>query len=249
MNRAEQARNLGFALFVLFFIAGNGLVGYYFSSDTFAVVQWWLSWILPIPFLEGVSVLIDKSSGSAAIGLSWSDRSDVPAYYSLSEIYNWEIVNFFLYLMLTWYCDQVIPGEFGVSRPWYFPLTRSYWFGNGHRTRVRSKSQNQRPHRDYPLSDDPNVRAEEKLVRSGMYGDRNVKVIVDRLRKDFTSRSLCRKNSTFTAVEGVSYAIDSGQLLCMLGHNGAGKTTTINMLTGMLPISGKFILYPSSIRP
>ena len=42
----------------------------------------------------------------------------------------------------------------------------------------------------------------------------------------------------FRAVNGVTLAVDRGQLICLLGHNGAGKTTTINMLTGMLPVSG-----------
>ena len=41
----------------------------------------------------------------------------------------------------------------------------------------------------------------------------------------------------FHAVQGVSLAIDEGELLVLLGHNGAGKSTTINMLTGILDTS------------
>jgi len=58
------------------------------------------------------------------------------------------------------------------------------------------------------------------------------------------SNSFVCESTSFTAVDGVHLAIDSGQLLCLLGHNGAGKTTTINMLTGMLPItSGDALIY------
>jgi ABC-2 type transport system ATP-binding protein len=46
---------------------------------------------------------------------------------------------------------------------------------------------------------------------------------------------LTRRYGDFTAVEDVSFAIASGQILGMLGPNGAGKTTTIRMITGFLP--------------
>ncbi|MBM4419975.1 MAG: ATP-binding cassette domain-containing protein [Chloroflexi bacterium] len=43
-----------------------------------------------------------------------------------------------------------------------------------------------------------------------------------------------------TAVDGVSLAIDPGELVAFLGPNGAGKSTTIKILTGILhPTSGR----------
>jgi ABC-2 type transport system ATP-binding protein len=48
-----------------------------------------------------------------------------------------------------------------------------------------------------------------------------------------------RERTTFDAVEGVSFAIRTGELVGYLGPNGAGKSTTIKMLTGILaPTSG-----------
>lgn len=32
-----------------------------------------------------------------------------------------------LYLLVTWYVDAVMPGEFGVPEPWYFPFTVSMY--------------------------------------------------------------------------------------------------------------------------
>ncbi len=51
--------------------------------------------------------------------------------------------------------------------------------------------------------------------------------------------NLTRKYGAFTAVENVSFAISSGEIVGLLGHNGAGKTTIMKMLTGYLePTSG-----------
>jgi len=33
------------------------------------------------------------------------------------------------YSCLAWYCDNVYPSNRGISRPWYFPLSVSYWQG------------------------------------------------------------------------------------------------------------------------
>jgi ABC-2 type transport system ATP-binding protein len=45
---------------------------------------------------------------------------------------------------------------------------------------------------------------------------------------------------TVTAVDGVSFAIEPGELVAFIGPNGAGKSTTIKMLTGILhPTAGQ----------
>lgn len=40
------------------------------------------------------------------------------------------------------------------------------------------------------------------------------------------------------AVDNISFSLYEKQIFCLLGHNGAGKTTTINLLTGMLSLTG-----------
>jgi len=48
-----------------------------------------------------------------------------------------------------------------------------------------------------------------------------------------------RERVTVQAVDGISFAIDGGELIGYIGPNGAGKSTTIKMLTGVLvPTAG-----------
>ena len=50
---------------------------------------------------------------------------------------------------------------------------------------------------------------------------------------------LTRSYGDFLAVADVSFAIEAGEIVGLLGHNGAGKTTIMKMLTGYLePSSG-----------
>ena len=48
---------------------------------------------------------------------------------------------------------------------------------------------------------------------------------------------LTRRFGDFTAVDGVSFALEPGEVFGFLGPNGSGKSTTIRMLTGILPPS------------
>ncbi len=49
---------------------------------------------------------------------------------------------------------------------------------------------------------------------------------------------LCKRFAGLAAVEGVSLAVDRGEIFGFLGPNGAGKTTTIRMLAGLLQPDG-----------
>lgn len=52
-------------------------------------------------------------------------------------------------------------------------------------------------------------------------------------------QNLTRDYNGLRAVDGISFAIEPGEIFGFLGPNGAGKTTTIKMLTGQLrPTSG-----------
>jgi len=59
-----------------------------------------------------------------------------------------------------------------------------------------------------------------------------------------TARALTCRFGDFTAVDRVSFAIESGEIFGFLGSNGCGKTTTMKMLTGLLaPSEGEALLF------
>jgi ABC-2 type transport system ATP-binding protein len=56
-------------------------------------------------------------------------------------------------------------------------------------------------------------------------------------------RDLVKKFGDVTAVGGVTFDVNAGEIFAFLGPNGAGKTTTIQMLTTLLrPTSGSIVL-------
>lgn len=56
-------------------------------------------------------------------------------------------------------------------------------------------------------------------------------------------QSVTRRFASFTAVDSVSFRVEPGEIVGLLGHNGAGKTTIMRMITGALePSSGQVLL-------
>jgi ABC-2 type transport system ATP-binding protein len=55
-----------------------------------------------------------------------------------------------------------------------------------------------------------------------------------------TTKDLCKRFGTFTAVKGVNFEVARGEVFGLLGPNGAGKTTLVRMLCTLLaPTSGE----------
>jgi ABC-2 type transport system ATP-binding protein len=52
-----------------------------------------------------------------------------------------------------------------------------------------------------------------------------------------TVENLTKKYGTKTAIEGMSFQVEKGEILGFLGPNGAGKTTTMRIITGYMPNS------------
>jgi hypothetical protein len=43
------------------------------------------------------------------------------------------IIDFFFFMVLALYLDNVLPKEHGVKQPFYYFLTKKYWVGEGNR--------------------------------------------------------------------------------------------------------------------
>ena len=124
----------------------------------------------------------------------------------------WLYADAVIYLIIAWYLDNVIPGEFGVKLPFWFVFSPKYWkylFCSGNSATVQTDS------------NIPSVPSS------------NTAVEVTGLIKTFRKNVLYESVHDKLAVNGVSFNICEGQVFSFLGHNGAGKTTTINLLCGM----------------
>lgn len=54
---------------------------------------------------------------------------------------------------------------------------------------------------------------------------------------DIEVRDITKKFGSFTAVGGISFGVEHGEIFGLLGPNGAGKSTLIRMLTTLVPVT------------
>jgi branched-chain amino acid transport system ATP-binding protein len=59
-------------------------------------------------------------------------------------------------------------------------------------------------------------------------------------------QNLSKTFGNLTAVDGLSFDVQEGEILGMMGPNGAGKTTVFNLITGIYKPSGGKVIYRDS---
>ncbi|EPB71818.1 ABC transporter, ATP-binding protein [Ancylostoma ceylanicum] len=140
-----------------------------------------------------------------------------------------EIVTF---IILAWYKSAVSPGIYGVSLPWYFCLTRSYWC-----PRSVSVSDHDPPYDSQPAGDTFDV--EPSYL--------NMTVHISGMSKVYGNGTKAKAN--LAQLDQLSMRLYEDQITALLGHNGAGKTTTMSILCGLYsPSSGSAHVYGMDIR-
>src|SRR3954471_21247666 len=59
---------------------------------------------------------------------------------------------------------------------------------------------------------------------------------------DHAGRAFTTPRGTIKAVDDVSFSVEPGEILCLVGESGCGKTTTGKMVTGLVrPTSGRVL--------
>ncbi|CAD5111485.1 DgyrCDS794 [Dimorphilus gyrociliatus] len=166
-------------------------------------------------------------------GVQWNNIGKLATEdenFKMSDVFLILLIDTILYGIITWYVDNIHPGEFGLAKPWYFPFTKWYWCGGA---------------QNFTGTDDDNL---EHEVNTEMFEPINPDiesgVEIRNLRKQFKVGGKIK-----TAVRGTTIKMFKGQITALLGHNGAGKTTTMNMLTGFIsPTSGEALVNGYNIR-
>uniref|UniRef100_A0A8C2Y1V9 ABC transporter domain-containing protein n=1 Tax=Capra hircus TaxID=9925 RepID=A0A8C2Y1V9_CAPHI len=103
--------------------------------------------------------------------------------------------------------------------------------------RISPRRREYRPNPEEPEEEDEDVHRERvktanALAASG--SDEKPVILASCLRKEYTQkRKRCfSARRTKTAVRNVSFCINKGEVLGLLGHSGAGKSTSVKMITG-----------------
>lgn len=223
-NRAKTASTAGVVLFFVgffpFFAVNNKNATA--SAKTFGAL------LSPTAFGIGASTIATYEAGG--LGVRWSNAFEAPNEQEIPfmQILGTMVLDLFIYLLLTFYLDQVIPQEFGVARPWNFLCTRRFWSGSSHKPHVAVEDLDLE-NASAPSEFVEDLAGEQKRLESS---GRCVKL--DKLTKVYNPSGDDQK----VAVDQLDLTMLEGEIFVLLGHNGAGKTTTINLLTGLLPHTG-----------
>uniref|UniRef100_A0A8C2KS41 P-type phospholipid transporter n=1 Tax=Cyprinus carpio TaxID=7962 RepID=A0A8C2KS41_CYPCA len=165
------------------------------------------------------------------IGIQWSNIRVSPQEndrYSFIVSIFMMLFDAFIYWMLTWYIENVFPGQYGIPKPWYFPFTSSYWCGT-------------------PVGSDAHPDLLHELENQSGYLEKPP----PGMKPGVCIRNLVKvyKTGNKLAVDGLSLDFYQDHITSFLGHNGAGKTTTMSILTGLFaPTSGTAYINGYDIR-
>uniref|UniRef100_A0A8D0QW44 P-type phospholipid transporter n=1 Tax=Sus scrofa TaxID=9823 RepID=A0A8D0QW44_PIG len=164
------------------------------------------------------------------IGVQWDNLFESPVEedgFNLTTSVSMMLFDTFLYGVMTWYIEAVFPGQYGIPRPWYFPCTKSYWFGEESDEKSHPGSSQKGPS-EICMEEEPTH------LKLGVSIQNLMKVYRDGMK---------------VAVDGLALNFYEGQITSFLGHNGAGKTTTMSILTGLFPpTSGTAYILGKDIR-
>uniref|UniRef100_A0A672P8P1 ATP binding cassette subfamily A member 4 n=1 Tax=Sinocyclocheilus grahami TaxID=75366 RepID=A0A672P8P1_SINGR len=185
------------------------------------------SFLSPVAFGFGTEYL--SRYEEQGLGLQWDNIRTSPLEgdeYSFFTSIHMMLLDAVVYAFLAWYLDNVFPGQYGIGRPFYFPLQPSYWL-------KPTPQPSQIP--DPGMVDwNPFFEPEPEGLIIG--------VSVQELVKVYSKKSR-------PAVDCLNMNFYEGQITSFLGHNGAGKTTTLSILTGLFPpTSGTAYIYGQDIR-
>uniref|UniRef100_A0A7N5JL92 ATP-binding cassette sub-family A member 17-like n=1 Tax=Ailuropoda melanoleuca TaxID=9646 RepID=A0A7N5JL92_AILME len=169
----------------------------------------------------GLGVRLISAFEIKGTGMQWENIGSVSGEFNFSQVLLLLLLDSVLYGVVAWYVEAVLPGEYGVPKPWYFFVLPSHWCG-----------------RSVPLTrsvldvGDPDKGPKSKFIQEEPTN----------LAKGIEIQHLYKVYHTgknkHIAVQRLTMNLYQGQITVLLGHNGAGKTTTCYMLTGLLPPSG-----------
>ncbi|CAF0888563.1 unnamed protein product [Brachionus calyciflorus] len=200
---------------------------------------------------EGVQLIgMFEGKGTGINFSNWTQGISVDDSFSLSMVMLVMLINSFIHLILTFYFDNVFPGDHGIAKPWNFPLlaikslfqtklttTESYHSFMDDTT--SNKNLNTIRNVKYEINTEKNFHNLPVFIEDeSIYSKRKIGIKIENISKQFKQLGQVKQ-----AVQNLSLNIYEGQISVLLGHNGAGKSTTISMITGLAkPTNGRILV-------
>ena len=196
---------------------------------------------------------------------TFKDREFFKEYttFSVGLMFIMFVVDFFLFLFLGFYLNNVLPHDFGIRKPFYFICTSDFWCSNKKKKNNDKKiiekklDENLEENKKENIEENNNYfvyGSKDDLIKEEMpeklYGDspnfESEEIYKNRTKIDDTLkiRNIVKMfGDGKVAVNGVNLNFYKDEIFALLGHNGAGKTTLISMLTGMYEATQGTALY------
>uniref|UniRef100_A0A8C6WUH1 ABC transporter domain-containing protein n=1 Tax=Neogobius melanostomus TaxID=47308 RepID=A0A8C6WUH1_9GOBI len=175
------------------------------------------------------------------IGIQWTNIAISPEEgesYTFIVSILMMLLDALLYWLLTWYIENVFPGQYGIPKPCYFPFTASYWCG---RNAVSASDpdliKDSCEHNGKVTHGEIELLSRMPYINTCYLSPEYLEKPPPNVKAGVSVRNLVKiyKTGKKLAVDGLSVDFYENQITSFLGHNGAGKTTTMSILTGLFP--------------
>ncbi len=225
-KKASTAGRVGSILFVISYAF------HYQFGDNFASFNYVVKLLFCLPINtglgQGISMILRLEQDRVGLHFSNLATHENIFRFSIIEVLLSFVIASVIYMLLTVYIEQVFSGNIGVSKPWYFPLSKLIKLFR----KADQSTQEEMIEKPTKLATNQDFEKEPQNLKVGIE-------IVD----------LTKKFGQSTVVNHFCLNMYEDQITVLLGHNGCGKTTTLNMLTGMFsPTSGTAFLNKHDIR-
>ncbi|XP_020919565.1 ATP-binding cassette sub-family A member 13 isoform X7 [Sus scrofa] len=203
-----------------------------------AVMQTFLCLLSTTAFGQGV-FFVTFLEGQEA-GMQWDNMYESPEQAGMT--FGWVcwmiLFDSGLYFVCGWYLSNLIPGAFGLRKPWYFPFTSSYWKDVCGLVVKR------------PCSPGPNLFFFGENVDDKGSSLQNGEGRLEGPPPGVALLSVTKEHEhRQAAVRDLTLTFHRDQITALLGTNGAGKSTVISLLTGLYPpTSGTIIVNGKNLQ-
>ncbi|KAF9185875.1 hypothetical protein BGZ51_002361 [Haplosporangium sp. Z 767] len=190
--------------------------------------------------------IVHASRVNGLYPLTWADFAAGTTLFKCLMLLLGESI---LFMILTFYIDAVAPSEYGVQKPWHFPISSlfrkrrpSAAAARDPESRLANDHNANADHSNDTLEGgDADVYAERDRVRT-QYDPATTPLIINNLFHSYSGK-------VEPALKGMSFGVETNTVLGLLGPNGAGKSTMIHLLTGLYsPTSGTAHVAGANIR-